>query len=334
MARGDQRRWTLRASLTALGLVASAVAGLALASRYVPITTHVVLLTATVSPYLMLCAPASAVLLMLARRWVLAVTAVGLTVATLAVQFALYRGSDTSTAGVGLRIISANIREGQADPDSLVRSARERADVLAVQELTPKEVDRLSAAGLDATFPYRWLEPRGEASGVGLWSRWPLHSTQRIKGYANAFITARVQVTGIPIDPTVVVAHIAGPWPQPIDDWRHDYDRLPVTFREVAEQTGRGCVIVAGDFNSTMDMRPFRALLTNGYRDAAEQSGAGFAPTFPGDRRLPPLITIDHVVTRNCEATSLHSITVPGSDHRGLVATLVIPDVPQPSPGP
>ena len=36
-------------------------------------------------------------------------------------------------------------------------------------------------------------------------------------------------------------------------------------------------MIVAGDFNSTTDMRPFRALLRNGYRDAAEQSGAGFA---------------------------------------------------------
>ena len=167
--------------------------------------------------------------------------AVGLTMATLAVQLPLYRGSDAArTAGVGLRVISANLREGQADPDYLVRSAREQADVLAFQELTREEVDRLSAAGLDATFPYRWLDPRAEASGVGVWSRLPMHATKRIEGYAYAFMTARIQVAGIPIDPTVVVAHVAGPWPQPIDAWRQDFDRLPVTLQEVAEQTGRG----------------------------------------------------------------------------------------------
>jgi hypothetical protein len=46
------------------------------------------------------------VLLILARRWILAVIAVGLTIATLAVQLPLYRGSDAArTAGVGRRVI-------------------------------------------------------------------------------------------------------------------------------------------------------------------------------------------------------------------------------------
>jgi endonuclease/exonuclease/phosphatase (EEP) superfamily protein YafD len=102
-------------------------------------------------------------------------------------------------------------------------------------------------------------------------------------------------------------------------------DRLPVTLSEIGDQAGAGCVIVAGDVNSTTDMRPFRALLRNGYRDAAEQSGAGFKPTFPGNSRLPPLIVIDHVLTRNCTATSLRTLKVPGSDHRGLVVTIAIP---------
>jgi hypothetical protein len=91
---------------TATGLVAFAVAGLALASRYLPITNHVVLLTAALSPYLMLCGPLSVVLLILARRWILAVIAVGLTIAMLAVQLPLYCGSDAArTAGVGRRVI-------------------------------------------------------------------------------------------------------------------------------------------------------------------------------------------------------------------------------------
>lgn len=321
-----------RASQTGTGLVAFTVAGLAFASRYLPITNHVVLLTAALSPYLMLCGPLSVVLLALARRWILAFIAAGLTVATLAVQLPLYRGSDTvRTAGLGLRVISANLREGEADPGYLVTSAREQADILAVQELTPEEVDRLSAAGLDATFPYRWLDPRPGASGVGVWSRFPMHAAKRIGGYTFALVSAQIRIAGMPIDPTVIVAHMTGPWPQPTDGWHRDLDRLSGTLLEVAEQTGGGPVIVAGDLNSTTDMRPFRGLLRNGYRDAAEQSGAGIEPTFPADWRLPPFIAIDHILTRSCTATSLRTIKISGSDHRGLAATvMILPSPPSP----
>jgi endonuclease/exonuclease/phosphatase (EEP) superfamily protein YafD len=313
----------LRAAQTATGLVAFAIASLALASRYLSITHDVVLVTAAFSPYLMLGGPVSVILLALARRWILAIAAVGFTVASLSIQRPLYRGSDAvPTAAVGLRVISANLREGQADPGYLVRSAREQADIIAFQELTPDEVDRLSAAGLDATFPYRWLDARAGASGVGVWSRLPMHTAKRIGGYTFGLVSARIRVAGISIDPTVLVAHIAGPWP--IDGWRRDLDQLPVTLLEVAKQTGGGSVIVAGDLNSTTDMRPFRNLLRNGYRDAAMQSGAGIKPTFRADWTLPPFIVIDHILTRSCTATSLRTIKIPGSDHRGLAATVMI----------
>jgi endonuclease/exonuclease/phosphatase (EEP) superfamily protein YafD len=221
--------------------------------------------------------------------------------------------------------MSANIYEGTADPQSLVEAAQAQADVIAFQELTAQAVDGLSRAGLDATFPYRWLDARGDARGVGVWSRFPIEAPRRIGGYAFAFLTARIRVMGVSTDPTVAVAHLPGPWPYPIDGWRRDLDRLPATLSEIGDQAGAGCVIVAGDVNSTTDMRPFRALLRNGYRDAAEQSGAGFKPTYPGNSRLPPLIVIDHILTRNCTATSLRTLKVPGSDHRGLVGTIAIP---------
>jgi endonuclease/exonuclease/phosphatase (EEP) superfamily protein YafD len=306
--------------------VASAVAACGLASRFVPITNHELLFLAAASPYLMLCAPVSLVLLMWSRRWVLAIGAFGVTVATFAVQLPLYLGSDGNrTAGVEVRVMSANIYEGMADAHDLVRSARAQADVVAFQELTPRAVDRLSAAGLDATFPYRYLDARGGAAGAGMWSRYPIQAPRRIDGYAMAFLSAQVQVTGVSMAPTVVVAHIPGPWPYPIDDWRRDLDRLPTTLREIAERADRGSVIVAADLNSTTDMRPFHALLHDGYRDAAEQSGAGIKPTFPADTRLPPLVAIDHILTRDCAVTSLHTLAIPGSDHRGLVGRVTIP---------
>jgi hypothetical protein len=50
---------------------------------------------------------------------------------------------------------------------------------------------------------------------------------------------------------------------QPVDDWRHDLDRLPSALAEAGEHAGAGSVIVAADLNSTTNMRPFRVLLRN-----------------------------------------------------------------------
>jgi endonuclease/exonuclease/phosphatase (EEP) superfamily protein YafD len=315
----------LRTCLTALGLIGVAIASCALASRYLPITNHVVLFTAAFSPYLMISAPISMAFLIVARRWSFAVVATCLTVTMLAVQIPLYISTDTAPIeGVAVRVVSANLRNGEAEPEYLVNLARKHADILALQELTPAEADRLSAAGLDRAFPYRWLDARWGAQGVGVWSRFPLDVTSRIAGYTFALVTAQLRVAGVSTNPTIVVVHLPGPWPPPIESWRRDIDLLPATLREVAERTDSGCVIAAGDLNSTTDMRPFRALLRDGYRDAAEQSGAGIEPTFPADSRLPPLIAIDHILTRNCAASSLQTIKIPGSDHRGIVATVTI----------
>ena len=57
---------------------------------YLPITDHVVFFVAAASTYLMLCAPVAVVLLTWGRRWVLAIVAVGLTVAMFDVAIPLY----------------------------------------------------------------------------------------------------------------------------------------------------------------------------------------------------------------------------------------------------
>ena len=56
-----------------------------------------------------------------------------------------------------------------------------------------------------------------------------------------------------------------------------------------------------------------------------EQTGAGFAPTFPSHSWHPALITIDHVLTRGSIASSIRTVTVPGTDHRALLATVDVP---------
>ncbi len=78
--------------------------------------------------------------------------------------------------------------------------------------------------------------------------------------------------------------------------------------------------MVPGDFNSTLDMAQFRSILDSGYRDAA-----AFAPTYPADGRLPPMLPIDHILTRNSSSSEPWTATIPGSDHRALLATVQVP---------
>jgi endonuclease/exonuclease/phosphatase family metal-dependent hydrolase len=83
--------------------------------------------------------------------------------------------------------------------------------------------------------------------------------------------------------------------------------------------------VILGDFNATLDHAAFRDLLDDGYVDAADATGDGLAPTWSGGPLNLP-ITIDHVVLDarlGVRATSVH--TIAGSDHRAVVAELVLP---------
>lgn len=313
--------------MTIIALAALAIAVVGLLARYVPLTNQVVMFAAVLSPYLMSTAVVSAVLLFAGRRWALALVATVVVIVAIAVELPLFisKRNDPAVQTVPLRIMTANILYGRADAEPLVETANAHADVLAVQELTPEAVERLSAAGLDETFPYRALDARPGPDGVGMWSRFPITASERIGDYQLAMVSARIKLEGAQVDPAVLVAHLLPPWPNPIADFRSDMQRMQRTMRDLAESVGAGCAIVAGDFNSTPDMREFRHLLRNGFQDASLQAGAGFNRTYPADSRIPPIIAIDHVLTYQCTATSAETTKLPGSDHEGLITTLEVP---------
>src|SRR3569833_433197 len=54
--------------------------------------------------------------------------------------------------------------------------------------------------------------------------------------------------------------------------------------------------ILAGDFNAPLDHVAFRTVLSRGFTDAAEERGAGRAPTGPS---AAAVVTIDHGVVDN-----------------------------------
>lgn len=316
----------IRFLATVLGLLALAVALVGFAARHLTISAHPALVLAAAAPYLAVAAPAAVLLLAMGRRRVLTLLAVLLTAASAWVYLPRYLGPSTPPqAGVDVRVLTTNLGMGRADPPALVALARDTADVVAVQEMTQSAADGLSAAGMDAVFPHRVILPAPLASGIGLWSRHPIVQSGRIDGYALPMVGARIRIPGVAVDTTVLSVHLAAPWPQPIDQWLYDIAAFPATLDEMGRAAGAGAVIVAGDFNATADMEPFRRLLQHGYADASTEAGAGLARTYPARGRWPAVIGIDHVLVRNCTAVAARTVVVPGADHRGLLAAVNVP---------
>ena len=310
--------------LTAIAVAALAVSMVALIMRYVPSVVLPVLVTAAFAPYLLLGAPLALVLFGVLHSWLLTAVAGVVTIAAIAVQAPLFVGEKTDAAA-SVRLVSANLRFGRADPDALVRLALQHADILAVQELTPELAERMTGAGIADAFPYQALRAREGGAGVGIWSRYPMQRGEEYDEFWLGLLTATVRLPDVAREATVVVAHMSAPWPEPLRSWRDDLALLGETLEKIGASAA-GPVMVAADLNATPDVFEFRRLLRNGYRDAAEQAGAGFTRTHPDDVRfLPPVFALDHVLTRDCTAQSVRTLEIAGSDHRALATVISLP---------
>jgi endonuclease/exonuclease/phosphatase (EEP) superfamily protein YafD len=328
MRRGPVAR-TVRSVLTLiwLGLVITAAA--AFASRYatvLPKPRYAVALTAF-SPYVMLCAPAAMLLTLGARRWRLAFVAGLLTVAVVVVELPIFIPNHSTERGPVIHVLTANLKLGQANPTDVVAAVRAGdVSVLMTQELSHPETDALVAAGIKTLLPYSQLDVINGSSGTGLWSRYPLTDQRTYSNFRFGTVSARLRIPGVAGEPLAIAAHMPGPWNARPTAWMQDIAALPGLLAESAATVGKeGSVILGADLNATYDSRQFRRCLAGGYRDAAEQSGAGITATFPAQGRYPPLIAIDHVLSRNAQATSVRAVTISGSDHRALLVSMRLP---------
>ncbi|MGB3480764.1 MAG: endonuclease/exonuclease/phosphatase family protein [Mycobacterium sp.] len=295
-----------------------------------PLTNVVELVLAIGSPYIPLIALTGLALAALARQKILSALAVVVLTATLSVQLPWYYSAQPLAIGdhAEIRVLSSNLRLGQADPLSFVTLATQSADVITVSELTPSAVERFDRAGLGDVFPYSANIPAHGAGGIGLWSRYPITVVPPGRPEYYGISAVRIDVPGVRFHPLVASVHVMSPVASRRDtvtDWRIGIAAVKVAINALAVGAGPAAMIVAGDFNSTPDQRQFRDLMTNGFRDSVEQSGAGFSPTFPSRTWHPPLLTIDHILTRNAAASSIRTIYIPGSDHRALLATIEVP---------
>ena len=240
--------------------------------------------------------------------------------------------------GPVLRLLTANLLVGRGSADALAElAARKNADVVFVQELTDGAVTRLERAGLSEKFPHV-LRPATESGRLGsaIYARLPLLAQAPGAGacasgqsapvrYAAASAVRCTARLALPSGQFVRLACVHSrppkpPWsPEATARWRDQLSALPPPDEDP--------VILAGDFNATLDHAAFRRQLDLGYVDAASQVGNGLEPTWgPGPNWRPALLAIDHIlVSRQCAVLTTSTHVLPGSDHRAVYAEIRLP---------
>lgn len=273
------------------------------------------------TPYALAGSLVALLAVVLLRRWVpallLAITCLGF---ILAVGPRSFGSPDGIGHGETVRILALNLDRGRADPAELINLAASRdIDILVLTEVTPGVLARLDAAGVDRLYPESVAAPAAGALGSGIWSRWPLHGKERLDTRPSQLFTAVEPPDSIPFELGAV--HPTAPTgPRSTTEWGADLDRLPPASSRSLP------LVLAGDFNATLDHAGLRRLIGSGYRDAGAATGRGLSFSWPSRIGWPPPVAIDHVLAQAGIGFSDYDVeAVTGTDHRAVFTELVLP---------
>ncbi len=199
------------------------------------------------------------------------------------------------------------------------------ADVLGIVEYNPVAAAALEAQGVNVRYPYRSAMPRNDRTGIVLFSRLPIIESVVAPIGHQLGIIATIDVRGVAT--RIILVHpVPASSQSDVGLWSDDLRTIGRTAAESDLPT-----IVAGDFNASRWHPAFRHMLDWGLDDVHEQVGKGWSRSWPANRFFPPFVRIDHALVRNgAVGVDMLDIVVPGSDHRGYVATIavqaVVPD--------
>ena len=122
--------------------------------------------------------------------------------------------------------------------------------------------------------------------------------------------------------PTILGVHTHAPVPGSMEEWLTSVEVVVGQCRGAGQGPEPGLVI-AGDFNATLDHAPMKDL--GGCADAGLEAGIGGVSTWPTSSHTTLLGSpIDHVLADSSawRTRSASVLTLSGSDHRALVVEL------------
>ncbi len=222
-------------------------------------------------------------------------------------------------ADAAIVVMCANVLATNGNGNGFVALARRTdPDVLVALEVTPAWAEALAA--LDAYYPYRIVEPRADAHGIALYSKFPLESSAVVESVPRGFpdIVATAIVGGARLG--IVGTHPS----QPLGASNYGARNLHLDSLAALAATTPHPLIVVGDLNVTMWSVHYRRLEEKGGLVNARR-GIGVVPTWP-TFLLPAMIPIDHVlVSPDIRVVGFDTVADIGSDHLPIVATLMVP---------
>ena len=214
--------------------------------------------------------------------------------------------------GPQLRAAHFNVLQSNEAYEGVIRTMLlAAADVISVQEVDPEWAAAL-IEGLSASYPHHVIAAHTNCYGIALFSRVPLIDAHVVHLGASPAIDAHVAIGSRRVH--LIAAHTSSPGsPGHFSARNHQFELLRDHVRASTEP-----VIVIGDLNATpWDKDLQRLLAATGLRTHADV----YDPTFPSELHMA-LIPIDHVLAPAGISVAQHSVHLPGSDHRGLVAEI------------
>ncbi|MGH1564049.1 endonuclease/exonuclease/phosphatase family protein [Mumia sp. DW29H23] len=320
----------MRTVLRVLGRLVPVGLAVALAARWLDVAARgTVPVVQALAPLWVALTAVALVVVLLARRWrVLAwyVPAVALAAYVAAVDLTASGGAaQADTPGRELVVASLNADYGGADPDAVVRVARDRrVDVLVLLEVNADYLARLDEAGMVEVLPYRSHAARDNpVTGSMILTGHPIVPVVEPPepgAYAFEQPAADISLAG-----RTVRVRAAHPWPPVLGGasaWRGQLDDLRVWARAQPPEVP---LVLAGDFNASTAHPVFRRL-TDDLVDAVDAAGPRLAPTWPRGRLVvPPFVALDHVLSRGAPPRDAGTFVVDGTDHAGVWARLRVP---------
>lgn len=274
---------------------------------------------------------AAALLLLVRRRPVRVLGAALLVVAASPLTQVLPRVvADGPTARPDLTVVSINVFLDRMSPRTVADLVvSRRADVVALPEATAGFAAEVVALAGRSGVEYRAAtdgdtappRPNGRREGpypTSLLVRADLRPVFR----AGAPALPQGAVTAdLPGPLSVAAVHPLAPVPGQEPAWAADHE---VLARACA---AGGPLVLAGDFNATLDHSPLRGVLAAGCVDAAEATGSGLRGTWPAAAAWPLRVPIDHVLLTPAAGTvaGYEVVDLPGTDHRVLVVGIASP---------
>jgi len=228
--------------------------------------------------------------------------------------------------GRALRVMSANLWNGRADPRRFVELVEAaEIDVVAVQELAPEQAEALAEV-----LPHGQLEPARDHTGMGLALRWPADHSRVELACRDARVAQLRPAIWPELDRPVEIinVHIVAPHVPPPPRGLMQRRKQVLGLERYLLEKKAATRLLLGDFNATPLWPAYRRIsshLTDVAVASAQQLGTPVRATWGPWSGAPRLLRIDHAFSCGLAIEGFQVVHVAGADHSAIVMDLSFP---------